>query len=216
MQENRSFDHYFGTLAGVRGFDDPNAMNLPNGKSVFLSARSGEPERLSAAVPSGHAQHQRAERFPPPAMPGPCSTRAWNGGEDGQLAARPPQGRGRQGAVRDGLPHARRYSVSVRAGRGVHHLRRLSLLGDGPDLAQPHVLDDRHHRSRRRARRPDDQQQARSTAASAGRPTPSGWRRPASVGRSISRRTTTAATCWRTSRRFRNADRDSPLSYNRA
>ena len=23
MQENRSFDHYFGTLAGVRGFDDP-------------------------------------------------------------------------------------------------------------------------------------------------------------------------------------------------
>src|ERR1700723_577813 len=25
MQENRSFDHYFGTLAGVRGFSDPNA-----------------------------------------------------------------------------------------------------------------------------------------------------------------------------------------------
>jgi phospholipase C len=24
MQENRSFDHYFGTLAGVRGFDDPS------------------------------------------------------------------------------------------------------------------------------------------------------------------------------------------------
>ena len=23
MQENRSFDHYFGTMAGVRGFDDP-------------------------------------------------------------------------------------------------------------------------------------------------------------------------------------------------
>jgi len=35
MQENRSFDHYFGTMAGVRGFDDPNAMILPNGKSVF-------------------------------------------------------------------------------------------------------------------------------------------------------------------------------------
>ncbi|HEX7354042.1 MAG TPA: alkaline phosphatase family protein [Mycobacteriales bacterium] len=25
MQENRSFDHYFGTLSGVRGFDDPTA-----------------------------------------------------------------------------------------------------------------------------------------------------------------------------------------------
>src|ERR1700761_6819562 len=35
MQENRSFDHYFGTMAGVRGFDDPNALQLPNGKSVF-------------------------------------------------------------------------------------------------------------------------------------------------------------------------------------
>ena len=27
MKENRSFDHYFGTLRGVRGFDDP-AANL--------------------------------------------------------------------------------------------------------------------------------------------------------------------------------------------
>jgi phospholipase C len=40
MQENRSFDHYFGTLAGVRGFGDPNVLvqdnSLPtNGKSVF-------------------------------------------------------------------------------------------------------------------------------------------------------------------------------------
>src|SRR5215475_13527806 len=35
MQENRSFDHYFGTMAGVRGFDDANAIILPNGKSVF-------------------------------------------------------------------------------------------------------------------------------------------------------------------------------------
>ena len=31
MQENRSFDHYFGTLAGVRGFDDPEALKLSNG-----------------------------------------------------------------------------------------------------------------------------------------------------------------------------------------
>ena len=27
MQENRSFDHYFGTLSGVRGFSDPNALS---------------------------------------------------------------------------------------------------------------------------------------------------------------------------------------------
>jgi phospholipase C len=35
MQENRSFDHYFGTMAGVRGFDDPAALKLSNGRSVF-------------------------------------------------------------------------------------------------------------------------------------------------------------------------------------
>jgi phospholipase C len=35
MQENRSFDHYFGSLRGVRGFDDPHAAKLPSGASVF-------------------------------------------------------------------------------------------------------------------------------------------------------------------------------------
>lgn len=34
MQENRAFDHYFGTMAGVRGFKDPNALMNGN-KSVF-------------------------------------------------------------------------------------------------------------------------------------------------------------------------------------
>ena len=38
MQENRSFDHYFGTLQGVRGFGDPRAVMLTTGKSVFPSA----------------------------------------------------------------------------------------------------------------------------------------------------------------------------------
>ena len=35
MQENRSFDHYFGTLPGVRGFNDPRAIPLPSGQPVF-------------------------------------------------------------------------------------------------------------------------------------------------------------------------------------
>src|SRR6185437_4779054 len=43
MQENRSFDHYFGTLAGVRGFGDTEAAKLPNGKSVFY-----QPDEKSA------------------------------------------------------------------------------------------------------------------------------------------------------------------------
>ncbi|CAN0619592.1 Non-hemolytic phospholipase C [Burkholderia multivorans] len=35
MQENRSFDHYFGTLRGVRGFGDPRPLMLPGGLPVF-------------------------------------------------------------------------------------------------------------------------------------------------------------------------------------
>ncbi|MEG9434091.1 phosphocholine-specific phospholipase C [Terriglobus sp. ADX1] len=35
MQENRSFDHYFGSLRGVRGFGDPHPSPTPNGKSVW-------------------------------------------------------------------------------------------------------------------------------------------------------------------------------------
>ncbi|MTD57230.1 phosphocholine-specific phospholipase C [Amycolatopsis pithecellobii] len=35
MQENRSFDHYFGSLRGVRGFDDPRPVALANGKPVW-------------------------------------------------------------------------------------------------------------------------------------------------------------------------------------
>jgi phospholipase C len=42
-QENRSFDHYFGTLAGVRGFGDPKAMTLASGKSVFYQPDAENP-----------------------------------------------------------------------------------------------------------------------------------------------------------------------------
>jgi phospholipase C len=35
MQENRSFDHYFGSLRGVRGFGDPHPALQPGGQSVW-------------------------------------------------------------------------------------------------------------------------------------------------------------------------------------
>lgn len=38
MQENRSFDHCFGTLQGVRGFNDPRAIRLPNQRPVWLQS----------------------------------------------------------------------------------------------------------------------------------------------------------------------------------
>ncbi|KRD01844.1 MULTISPECIES: alkaline phosphatase family protein [unclassified Streptomyces] len=43
MQENRSFDHYFGTLSGVRGFSDPDALTLDSGRSVFYQPDDENP-----------------------------------------------------------------------------------------------------------------------------------------------------------------------------
>ncbi|ERJ57760.1 phosphocholine-specific phospholipase C [Sphingobacterium paucimobilis] len=50
MQENRSFDHSFGSLRGVRGFNDRRAVRLANGNPVWLqSYKNGDtyvPSRL--------------------------------------------------------------------------------------------------------------------------------------------------------------------------
>jgi phospholipase C len=35
MQENRSFDHYFGTLSGVRGFGDKQILTYQDGTTIF-------------------------------------------------------------------------------------------------------------------------------------------------------------------------------------
>ncbi|AKD56220.1 phosphocholine-specific phospholipase C [Spirosoma radiotolerans] len=40
MQENRSFDHTYGTLQGVRGFNDPRAIDLPNKHKVWLQTNA--------------------------------------------------------------------------------------------------------------------------------------------------------------------------------
>src|SRR5882672_10295316 len=60
MQENRPFDHHFGTLQGVRGFNDPRAVNihLPlqsgNGTtlaSVFLQPAGADNVAAGYGVP---------------------------------------------------------------------------------------------------------------------------------------------------------------------
>ena len=61
MQENRSFDHYFGTMPGVRGFADPAAIRLPDGSPVFLQPNPGHaqgyltPFRLDTSTTSAQA-----------------------------------------------------------------------------------------------------------------------------------------------------------------
>src|SRR5262249_44483499 len=60
MQENRPFDHHFGTIGGVRGFSDPRAVNINLPKksgpgttpvSVFLQPAGAENEASGFSVP---------------------------------------------------------------------------------------------------------------------------------------------------------------------
>ena len=70
MQENRSFDHYFGTLNGVRGFGDrfPIPVRDAAGRqdgSVFVQAWNKD--KLLAPFPLNSAQtfaHMRVEGTP--------------------------------------------------------------------------------------------------------------------------------------------------------
>jgi len=62
MKENRSFDHYFGSLSGVRGFEDPGAMRA-DASSVFSQPDPLNPDgrvlpfRLNTHTTSGQRVH---------------------------------------------------------------------------------------------------------------------------------------------------------------
>jgi phospholipase C len=43
VQENRSFDHYFGSYRGVTGFADPNALPLSDSSGLNVFAQPGYP-----------------------------------------------------------------------------------------------------------------------------------------------------------------------------
>ncbi|MDQ0626892.1 MULTISPECIES: phosphocholine-specific phospholipase C [Paraburkholderia] len=45
MQENRSFDHYFGHMRGVRGYNDRFPIPLPNGKPVWYQPSKADPTK---------------------------------------------------------------------------------------------------------------------------------------------------------------------------
>jgi len=44
MQENRSFDHYFGMLDGVRGFGDPRPVSIPGGRTIWAQPSDEHPD----------------------------------------------------------------------------------------------------------------------------------------------------------------------------
>ncbi len=74
MKENRSFDHYFGTLSGVRGFEDPAA-----GRSVFAQADPDNPDghvlpfHMNTLTTNAQRIHDLSHEWGP-------QHEAWNGG----------------------------------------------------------------------------------------------------------------------------------------
>ena len=78
MKENRSFDHYFGTMRGVRGFDDPTARRA-DGKTIFHQADPQHadghvlPFRMNTLTTSAQRIHDLSHGW------GPLHA-SWNGG----------------------------------------------------------------------------------------------------------------------------------------
>jgi phospholipase C len=87
MMENRSFDHYFGTMSGVRGFSDPEAKVLSTGRSVFHQPDPANPDayllpyHLDSSTTSAQAVPSISHIWQ-------VQHESWNGGEmDGWLRA---------------------------------------------------------------------------------------------------------------------------------
>jgi len=91
MQENRSFDHYYGTMRGVRGFGDRITIPLPDGRTVwqqrshFIDSGDILPFHLDTAA-------TRAQCISSLDHGWPSGHQAWNGGKcDSWIDAKTPQ-----------------------------------------------------------------------------------------------------------------------------
>ena len=73
MQENRAFDHYFGTLKGIRGFGDRFTVPQPGGRSVWEQLdRNGNPV-LPCHLDATQGNAQRVSGTPHRVLPMPGS-----------------------------------------------------------------------------------------------------------------------------------------------
>jgi phospholipase C len=104
MQENRSFDHYFGAMPGVRGFSDPLVP-----KSLFYQADTA-PGRTSSYLLPFHADSTTTD-----AEQLGTAARLVEQRGDGQFRHCAPRGRRRRRAVHHGVLPARRHPVPLGA-----------------------------------------------------------------------------------------------------
>jgi phospholipase C len=78
MQENRSFDQYFGTLMGVRGFGDRFTIPLPEGRGVWQQLDDAGKEVLPYHLDDSKGNAQRVTGTP----------HSWSDGQDAWAGGR--------------------------------------------------------------------------------------------------------------------------------
>ena len=153
MQENRSFDHYFGTFPERARLHRPDGNQAARRQAGLLPAGPEPCQRLPAAVPLRHEDDVcpgHARNRPHLAHPAPGVGRR----EDGRLDSG-------QGPLHDGLLHAEDDIPFQRAlARHVHALRQLPLQRLRADEPEPSLHVDRMDRPERDGRRPDHRQHA--------------------------------------------------------
>ena len=79
MQENRSFDHYFGTMKGVRGFGDRHPIPLPGDRAVWAQSNGVRD------LPPFHLDTEKTNALKVPGTPHSFADAqaAWNQGKFG-------------------------------------------------------------------------------------------------------------------------------------
>ena len=149
MKENRSFDHYFGTLARRARFRrSDGAQSRTAARCSVRRTRSIPTGTCCRSVSTrcdtrGAAPARSQPRLGPPARK-PGTAAPWT---IGLPRTAPADGDAR--SADHGLSHPRGPSLLLRARRRLHDLRRLSLLGVRADRSQPLLSDDGHDRSER-------------------------------------------------------------------
>ncbi len=86
MKENRSFDHYFGSLGGVRGFNDKATLPISGQPSIFQ-----QPNPNGGFIEPFHADSNTTSALSMGSLPHgwPDGHRMWNSGRyDGWIAAK--------------------------------------------------------------------------------------------------------------------------------
>ncbi len=142
MQENRSFDHCYGSLQGVRGFNDPRAITLPDKKPVWLQTnadgKTSAPFRLNIkdtrATWMGSLPHSWTNQVD-----------ARNDGKYDQWLEAKKAGNPEFAEMPLTLGYyTRRPAVLLFAGRCLYRLRSELLLMADRHNAEPFVFMDRH------------------------------------------------------------------------